>query len=445
MILPSPARVDPAARRLKIAIVCSRNPLPMNYGDQLTVAHLMAFLAARGHTIDLYHVDAGGTPSEVQAQWIREQCRNVYSYPHGWRDMLRAAITALPMGLPFQAALFDKAAQRRDVTARAGEYDVIYTYYIRSGEVTRRIGRDKGPATFMAYQLSQSLNTRRISENAPNWRYRAFYALESRLVEAYEAGLWQDFTRSVLIGPADVEAVKTACAARGYPEIDNYVFGAHGGDIDRFAPRPDVARVPGRLIFCGVMRNPTNVQAVQWFASNVWPIVKAGAPEATWDIVGYDPWPEVRALEELDGVRVTGSVPDPAEYVAEAEVCINSMQAGAGLQNKLIEYLASGTATVATSVANEGIGARPDEHLLVADSPEAFAEAVLRLLREADLRTRLGKAGRQFAEANWSWEAHWLKLEQDFYDAIDGRPPSRIRSPEEALKAARAAATREAV
>ena len=436
MILPSTMRVGHAERRLRVAIACSRNPLPMNYGDQLTVAHLIAFLAARGHEVDLYAVDAGGRPSDVQEQWIREKCRKVFTYSHGRADTVKAALTALPRGLPFQVALFANADQRRDLAARAAEYDVVYTYYIRSGEVTRGLGRGGGPATFIAYQLSQSLNTRRISENAPNWRYRAFYALEHRLLEAYEARLWQDFTRSVLIGPADVDAVKACCEAQGQPSIDNFVYGAHGGDIDRFAPRSDATPVAGRLIFCGVMRIPTNVQAVQWFARNVWPTVKAEMPSATWDIVGYDPWPEVRALEALDGVRVTGSVPDPAEYVAEAEVCINPMQAGAGLQNKLIEYLASGTATVATSVANEGIRATRGEHLLIADSPDDFAASVLRLLRDPKERARLGRAGRQFAESNWSWESHWLKLEQDFYDAVDGKPPSRIQSPAEAFAAA---------
>jgi len=436
MSLPSTMRVGHAARRLRIAVVCSRNPLPMNYGDQLTVAHLLSFLAARGHEVDLFHVDAGGQPTDAQAQWVRERCRNVFSFPHRRTDLFKAALTALPRGLPFQAALFDNAGQRREIAARAADYDVVYTYYIRSGEVTRGLKRQGGPATFIAYQLSQSLNTRRISENAPNWRYRAFYTLERKLLESYEARLWQDFTRSVLIGPADVQAVKACCETQGQPLIDNYVFGAHGGDIDRFAPKADVAPVPGRVIFCGVMRNPTNVQAVQWFARHVWPAVKAEMPNATWDIVGYDPWPEVRALEALEGVRVTGSVPDPAEYVAKAEVCINPMQAGAGLQNKLIEYLASGTATVATSVANEGIRATPGEEVLVADSPEDFAAAVLRLLRDPGERARLGVAGRRFAEDNWSWEAHWLKLEQDFYDALDGRPPSRIQSPSEALAAA---------
>ena len=194
--------------------------------------------------------------------------------------------------------------------------------------------------------------------------------------------------------------------------------------------------MPGRLVFSGVMRTPTNIQAVQWFARNVWPVVKAKVSHATWHIVGRDPSPDVRALETLDGVHVTGSVDDPAEHIALAEVCVNPMQAGGGMQNKLIEFLASARATVATSVANEGIRAVAGEHLLIADSPEDFAKAVVDLLESGHERERLASAGRDFVHANWTWEAHWLKLEQDFYDALDGKPPSRLQSPAEALGAA---------
>ena len=435
MELPAKVQVDKAQRPLRIAVAYSRNPLPMNFADQMTVAHLIAFLAARGHAVDLYAIDAGGEPSEAQRDWLAKACRTVRIYSYGKSRLLRAGLSALPRWLPFQVALFENASMTADIAARADEYDVIYTYYIRSGQATRRLAKENGAKTFIAYQLSQALNTRRISENPRNWQYGAFYSLEHRLVRAYEARLWQDYTRSVLIGPADVEAVEQCCVAEGQPLIDNYVFGAHGTDLDRFAPKDGVDPVRGRLVFSGVMRTPTNIQAVQWFARNVWPLVRKERPDTTWHIVGRQPAPEIEALGKLDGVTVTGAVDDPAVNIAEAEICINPMQAGGGMQNKLIEFLASARATVATTVANEGICATPGEHLLVADDPRAFADAIISLLDDPVERARLAKAGRAFVQANWTWEAHWLKLEQDFYDAVDCKPASRLRSPAEALAA----------
>lgn len=424
---PKPMDVGPAPRPLRIAVVYGRVPLPMRRADQLTVAHLLAFLHARGHAVDLYAVNTGGVADAEDLVWLNKACREVRLYGHGKTDIARA-LAGITKGLPTQVGLFSHPKQKREVHARiaAGDYDVVYTYYFRSAEITRDTGRPPGtppgsdprPATFLAMQLSQTLNTRRIAQNAPNLANRLFYAVESRLVAAYEARIWKHFTHSVLIGPRDVKEIANTCRAQGVPPIDNWVYGAHGTDVKRFAPRTDIAEKSNHLVFSGVMRTPTNVHAVQWFADKVWPKVRAAVPDATWTIVGREPSGEVQELGRLSGVTVAGTVPDPSTYMAEAAICINPMQAGGGMQNKLIEYLAMGKAIVATPVANEGIGATSGEHLIEAGSPEAFANAVIALLGDDERRAALGAAGRAFVLANWTWESHWLRLEDNFYRAV---------------------------
>jgi len=115
---------------------------------------------------------------------------------------------------------------------------------------------------------------------------------------------------------------------------------------------------------------------------------------------------------------VTGEVPDPADYIARATVCINPMRAGAGMQNKLIEFLGSGKPVVATSVANEGIGGTAGEHLLIADAAEDFAAKVVHLLRHPEERARLGAAARAFILRSWTWEHHYYNLEADMLEAL---------------------------
>ena len=428
MKFPKPMDVERAERPLRIAVVYSRIPLPMRRADQLTVAHLLSFLKARGHAVDLYCVNTGGIADEADLAWLHEACREVHLYKHGKIDLARALIGTL-RGMPTQVGLFSHAAQKRDARGRIanGDYDVVYTYYFRSAEITRDTGRPAGtppsagdtrPATFLALQLSQTLNTRRIAQNAPNLLNRLFYAVESQLVAAYEARVWKYFTHSVLIGQRDVEAIADTCRAQGVQPIDNYVFGAHGTDVKRFAPRADIPARKNHLVFSGVMRTPTNIHAVQWFAQNVWPQVRAAVPDATWTIVGREPSAAVQELGKLPGVTVAGTVKDPATYMAEAAICINSMQAGGGMQNKLIEYLAMGKAIVATPVANEGIGAINGEHLLIAETPDAFARSVIALLHDDERRAELGAAGRNFVLENWTWESHWMRLEDNFYRAI---------------------------
>ncbi|MFG1239292.1 glycosyltransferase [Xanthobacter autotrophicus DSM 597] len=428
--LPKVMDVAAASRPLKIAVVYSRIPLPMRHADQLTVAHLLSFLKARGHAVDLYTIEAGGQAEKAHHDWLEAHCRRVKLYPHSKAHIARG-MAKLLQGAPVQVGLFSHADQIADLrqAAREEDYDIIYTYYFRSAEATRGLNqvvnaKGKRNTTFLALQLSQALNTERIAANAPNLALKLFYQMESRLVADYESRIWRDFTKSVLIGPKDVEAITKVCQRLGRPPISNWVYGAHGTDVQRFGPRQDVVPREDHLVFSGVMRTPTNVQAVQWFARHVWPQVKAARPGVTLDIVGREPSGEVRELERLEGVRVTGSVPDTAVNIAEAAVCINPMQAGGGMQNKLLEYLGCAKAVVATSVANEGIGGVSGRHLIVADSPSDFANAVISLLESPDHREGLGKAGREFVLENWTWESHFLKLEADFYRAIDGQTPA---------------------
>jgi glycosyltransferase involved in cell wall biosynthesis len=426
-MIPKEMEVEPACRPLRIAIVYSRIPLPMRRADQMTVAHLLAFLKARGHIVDLFCIKTGAVSTAADEDWLRQACRSVRFYKHDWRAYVRAPLNALLRAIPLQVGYFSHPQQQKELhtAVKAGDYDVVYTYYLRSAEIVRGIGRragspddGKAPATFLAMQLSQALNARRISQNAPNLWSKWLYRFESRLVARYESTIWQDFTRTVLIGRADVEEIQENCRKLNRPVIDNFVFGAHGTDVNRFAPRSDISVRPHHLVFSGVMRTPTNVQAVQWFASNVWPKIRAAVPDATWSIVGREPSPEVRRLARLAGVDVTGTVHDPSACIAQAEVCINPMQAGGGMQNKLIEYLASAKPTVATSVANEGLGGTAGKHLLIADRPDDFAKAVIDLFRNPDYGKKLGVAAREFVLSHWTWEAHFLKLEESFYDVL---------------------------
>jgi glycosyltransferase involved in cell wall biosynthesis len=389
----------------------------MTRADQMTVAHLIAFLAARGHAVDLYALDTGETMTPEQQTWLEEHCRAVRLFPHGLGRNLLGLVSGFLRGFPLQVAWFLNTPQRAAIQDGLDKVDIGYSYYIRSAETMRHGGRSK--PTFLAMQLSQSLNTRRMVSHYRNLRERLVYLIESKLVRGYEARAWRDFTRTVLIGEQDVAEIKSICSQRGLPEIDNVFFGPHGTDIERFAPRPDIEPVPCSLVFNGVMRTYTNIHAITWFVETVWPLIRQQEPRATLAIVGRDPRPEVRALTSHDGITVTGEVKEPADHIARAAVCIDPVQAGAGMQNKLIEFMAMQKPIVATTVANEGIGATPDEHLILADEPSSMATAILDLFSDPDRAARMAAAARSFVQENWTWEAHFLRLEAEMIAVLD--------------------------
>lgn len=431
--LPGVMDVQRSDRPLTIAIVYSRLPLPMSRADQMTVAHLIAFLARRGHTVDLWTLENGETITAEQRAWLARHCRRVETFEHGMLRRLLGTGRGLLAGLPLQCGWFANARQQAAVrqACAGGDYDLVYSYLIRSAEVVRGIASrdDRRPVTYLAMQVSQALNTRRIFEHSERFQDKLIYGLEYLLTRRYEARIWADFTRTVLIGPQDLRAIESLCRDTGRSIIDNYVYGPHGVDLERFAPCDGDQADPATVVFSGYLKTNTNVEAVAWFVNRVWPTVIAARPDARLLVVGRSPAAGVRRLARVRGVEVVGEVPTVRPYLSRATVCINPVRACAGQQNKLLEYMAMAKAIVATSFANEGIGAIDRRDLLLADTPRAFADQVLLLLDDAQRRAALGKAARAFVTANWSWAALFLNLERAFYDTLDGRQPHEGESP----------------
>ena len=415
--VPRPMRLEPAPRRLQILFLYSRPPLPMTRGDELTVSHLLEFLHARGHVVDFVTlIGAGQSMRPEHEAWLRSRCRTVELIPHSLKRSAPRALQGWLAGRPFQIGLLLSPPQLARVRelATAHRYDMAYAYYIRSAEALREARRARPDlTTFMALQLSQTLNTERLAKTAATPWDRLFYRFETKRMAAYEARLWRDFSRTVLIGEKDRAAIAAACRAQGQPEIDNVVWGPHGVDVAQFQPRPE-AEEDDTVVMSGVMRYAPNVEAALWFAREVWPLVRAKRPQARFFLVGWDPAPAVQGLNGQDGITVTGTVENPADWIAKAAVCVAPIRAAAGLQNKLLEAMAMAKAVVATPVANEGIRAPEDTAVRLAEAPQSFADAVEALLADAALRQHMGLAARSFVEAKWTWEGPFLELEEAF-------------------------------
>ena len=179
----------------------------------------------------------------------------------------------------------------------------------------------------------------------------------------------------------------------------------NGVDIDAFHEDSPVQEIPDQIIFTGTMDYYPNTHAVLYFAKHCWLRIREQVPSATWLIVGKNPPPEVQRLAaDLPGVTVTGTVPDVRPYLMSSTVAIAPIQVGSGTRLKILEALAAQKAVVSTTIGCEGLAVVPGEHLKVADTPEAFAQAVVTLLRNPHMRSAYGHAGRALVEAEYSWE-----------------------------------------
>jgi len=224
-----------------------------------------------------------------------------------------------------------------------------------------------------------------------NWR-------ESRLVKRVEISFCQEADAVVVTSERESEILKSLLPDNMVEVVPN------GVDIDYFQSKDAGQEVDGRIIFTGAMDYYPNVKGVLFFAQKCWPLIRSQMPGATWHIVGKNPLPDVQKLAELPGITVTGSVADVRPYFNEARVAIVPLLVGGGTRLKILEAMAMRKAVVSTSLGCEGIAAVQDEHLIVADQPDALAKAVIELLNNQEKRDALATAGRELVEAEYSWE-----------------------------------------
>jgi len=207
------------------------------------------------------------------------------------------------------------------------------------------------------------------------------------------------------------------------PEVDDRIFALRNGvDLQAFEPELDwpnpYARGGPHLVFTGAMDYWPNVDAVIWFAEEVFPILQARFPGIEFHIVGSRPADRVRALAGRPGVEVTGSVEQVQPYIRHADVAVIPMRIARGIQNKVLEAMAMARPVVVSPMGLEGIDARDGEELLVAESAQNFADQVGRVLEGDVSGEALGQAARRKVMRDFSWERVLPLLDRWF----DGKP-----------------------
>jgi len=164
------------------------------------------------------------------------------------------------------------------------------------------------------------------------------------------------------------------------------------------------------IVFVGVMDYWPNVDAVTWFAQEIFPLVRRAQPNVRFQIVGAKPAPSVLALKALPGVEVTGSVDDVRPYVAAADVVVAPLRIARGIQNKVLEGMAMARPVVTTPGALEGIDAQSGRDLLTGKTVAEIVDAVASVL-DGHAPQGLGAAARAFVLKNHEWSANLRKLD----------------------------------
>jgi glycosyltransferase involved in cell wall biosynthesis len=165
------------------------------------------------------------------------------------------------------------------------------------------------------------------------------------------------------------------------------------------------------IVFSGNLEYHPNLSAVRFFARDVWPRLRDRWPQLVWRLVGKAPGAVAKLVAGDPRIQLSGPVEDAVAELARAQVAIVPLLAGSGTRFKILEAWAAALPVVSTSIGAEGLPARDGEHLLLADTAAAFADAVSRLLTCKDLRMAVGNSGRMLLEKEFTWVSAWANLD----------------------------------
>jgi sugar transferase (PEP-CTERM/EpsH1 system associated) len=392
----------------RVLMLAHRLPYPPNKGDKIRAYHVLRHLAQRHEVALACLVDDPADCGHVEA--LRAQVAEVATAridgPLRKAGSLRAVLSSRSITVThFHATSLQ---QQVDAWIDAAPFDAVYCSSAATAEYlfrSRHAGAAlRGARTVMDLIDVDSVKWAQYAERAGpamGWLYR----YEARALAAYERRIVEAFDRVFLVSPAEA-ALLDAGEARG--KVGAF---ANGVDLEYFAPRASGADGP-LLVFTGVMDYPPNVEAVRWFANEVFPAIRAEMPEARFAIVGSRPDAAVRRLDSQAGITVTGFVDDVRDWLARAAVCVAPLRIARGVQNKVLEAMAMARPVVASPQAFEGIEARAGEELLVAEDATAFSRQVLGLLRDPSRATGIGRAARACVERHYRWDANLSVLDE---------------------------------
>lgn len=290
---------------------------------------------------------------------------------------------------------------------RKNDYDIIHLQLARMMPYVTKWRRAPIVVDFVD-TLSLNMRRRLVREKL---LVKPLLFYEWLKMKHYEANLVTHFNGAVISSPVDRNAL---------PYGDKVEVVPNGVDIDYFRYTSTSHRESETIIFTGNMGYFPNVDAVTYFCRYIFPQIKRNLPDVRFRIVGYSPRPVISKLRTFDGsIEVTGFVDNIANELGRASIAVAPMQSGSGVQNKILEAMATGTPVVATKLATHAIDLQAGRDIMIADRPSEFANVVVRVLKDRLLRHRLGLSGRKLVEQKHSWARVVGKLENVYQKTID--------------------------
>jgi glycosyltransferase involved in cell wall biosynthesis len=337
----------------------------------------------------------------------RSQARNLFAL--GASMLTRKSFIIQRDFVPEMAQVIDQLLQK-------GQFDVVHSDQLWMAQYALRTKWSAPGAMLVLDEHNACFQIiQRLAAREHNLLKRLLFQHEWRRLQEYEAQTCSLFDHLVTVTEEDrsilqdlIESQKKKnrwlISSKTNQSFTTIPICVDTQSITPISPRPGSLNV----LHMGTMFFLPNVEGVLWFTREVWPKVVAQIPQATFTIVGKNPPTKIQALcksqKGISSIQVTGYVPDPMPYLEQAGVFIVPLLSGGGMRVKIIDAWRWGLPIVSTTIGAEGISCQPGLNIMIADNSEAFAQAVVQVLKNPLLAERLRINGRHWVVEHYDWQ-----------------------------------------
>ena len=373
---------------------------PVDKGGKIRTYQLLKHLKT-DHHITYLTLDDGEAVPDASAN-AHEYCHELIRIPHLTRPKFSAGFYAelalnLASSLPYAIRKYKSAAMTRAISEATAKdnFDVVICDFLAPAV---NLPRDlKTPVVLFQHNVEAEI-WRRHYEVQQNPAKRRYLYWQWRKMQRFERDACRRVDSVIAVSEADSKMMEREYGVAKVYDIPT------GVDVDFFKRKNGAIGRVNSLVFTGSMDWLPNQDAMRYFIDDILPIVRQRIPDVHLTIVGRNPYPSLIELAQRDpGITVTGRVDDVRGYIEEAVAFIVPIRIGGGTRLKIYEAMAMETPVISTTIGAEGLPLHDSVHLRIADDPEAFAAAVVKVLSDSAFAARLGTSAAQLVRQNFGW------------------------------------------